>query len=164
MNFGIFNKEKNNFPKEQILDGYYPSELILVKEKGKYRFAVHYYPGVDAVKVLHNDKDYLCEDVEFADFLMTDPNNMSPLSHGDKNLPFKTHFVRDFSFCKLAEDGKSVNDFSFVLAPICDQMMSFQDEAQAQRVSPRMNLSDILCLENKINKKLDKMSNKDFEK
>ena len=48
------------FEKEELMESYFPSELILVKDKkANYKFAVNYYPGISAVKVLNGNKDYL---------------------------------------------------------------------------------------------------------
>lgn len=158
----------NTFPKEELLKEYYPSELILVKEKGKYRFAVHYYPGIPAVKILHNNKDLLNSDVEFANFVMTDPNNLCPLSHGDKTTPFKTHFVRDIAFgVPCTQPNRKTNlELSGVIASVCDEMMDHQRYANNDGTSAKMPTHLILAYEQYLNVRLKKFHQKmnNFEK
>lgn len=151
-------KEKNKFPKEDLKDSYYPHELILVKENGKYRFAVNYYAQIKAVKVLHNNKDYRADDVVYADFALTDPNNLCPLSQGDSKKPFFSHFVKDISFGKPFCKGNSeasLKNLLYVIAPICDTLMSYKreyiDAEGNKKQTKQIPLKEILRFEEKIN-------------
>lgn len=137
--------------KEKLLDAYFPSELILVKENGKYRFAVHYFPGVPAVKILHNNKDVLNENVTFASFILTDPNRNSPRS-SNRTAPFASHFVLDFAYCTPFPGFTSsldMKNFNYVIAPVCKSMMDHQK--QIEHVSSKLSVRDILAYEDKLN-------------
>lgn len=157
----MINKEKNKFPKEALMDGYFPHELILIKENGKYRFAVNYYPQIKAVKVLHNNKDYRADDVVYADFALTDPHNLCLLSHGDCKKPFFSHFVKDISFgkpfCK-GNDEDSLKNLLYVIAPICDTLMNYKreyiDADGNKKQTIKIPLKEILKFEEKINNNL----------
>lgn len=142
--------------KEKLLDAYFPSELILVKENGKYRFAVHYFPGVPAVKILHNNKDVLNDNVTFASFILTDPNRNSPRS-SNRTAPFASHFVLDFAYCTLDPNFTSkvdMKNFKHVIAPVCKDMMDHQK--QIEHVSSKISTNEILKIEKQINKSLFK--------
>lgn len=137
--------------KEKLLDAYFPSELILVKENGKYRFAVHYYPGIPAVKILHNNKDVLNENVDFANFVLTDPNRESPRS-SSRTAPFSSHFVLDFAYCLPCANltsGIDMKNFKKAISPVCKDMMDHQK--QIEHVSSKLSVREILAYENKLN-------------
>lgn len=156
-------KKENYFPKEELLDAYFASELILVKENGKYRFAVHYYPGIPAVKILHNDKDILNTDVEFANFVLTDPDRRCRLSHGNTTKPFKSYFLTDIAFGVADEEHNTRSDYKnldYVIAPICKTMIERQDALR--HTDARMSLKEILAYEKQINKAIFKT--KDVER
>lgn len=92
--------KKQKIKNEEILDNYWPFELILIKGRGgTYRFAVNHLDG-KKVKLLCCDYDFYPFEVKYADFSLTDPDNMSHLSHNDPTKPFFSHFIKDFHYCK----------------------------------------------------------------
>lgn len=126
------------FEKEELMESYFPGELILLKDKKQnYKFAVNYYPGVDAVKVLNGNKDYLANEVTYADFTLTDP---------DKNAttPFTSHFIKDFHFGKGNENRLEFR----AVKNAADKLIEHQTE------NGRMALADILAIEKSLNEKV----------
>lgn len=133
------------FEKEKLMESYFPGELILLKDKKQnYKFAVNYYPGVDAVKVLNSNKDYLASEVVYADFTLTDPDKMCALSHNDATTPFTSHFIKDFHFGKGNENRLEFR----AVKNAADKLMEYQAE------NGRMHLSDILAIEKTLNEKV----------
>ena len=133
------------FEKEELMESYFPSELILVKDKkANYKFAVNYYPGISAVKVLNGNKDYLANEVEYADFTLTDPNKMCVLSRNNPTKPFQSHFVKDFHFGKGNENRLEFR----AIKNAADKMMEYQKE------NGRMPIVDILAIEKNLNEKV----------
>ena len=60
--------------KEELLEGYWPCELILLKDKiGYYRFAINHLDG-SMVKVIGLDFDFYPDEACYADFSLTDPD------------------------------------------------------------------------------------------
>lgn len=147
----IRNLSKEVFPKEKLQEKYFPVELILIKEGDKIRFGVHYYPGVKAVKVLHDNKDYYVNDVEFAEYVFVDPTRRCRASK-DSKTPFKTHFVGDIAFGKIDEthnNPQDLKDLVHVIKPACEKLMKIQASQ-----NNHMPLKDILAFEDKINNAL----------
>lgn len=131
--------------REKLLDSYYPIELVLIKGKNQqYNFAVNYFPGVDAVKILNGDHDCFLDEVEFADFFLTDPDNMCLLSHNNTIKPFRSHFIKDFHYGKSFDNPLEFRE----IKKAADLLMNYQEE------NGKMPLKEILAVEKKLNQKI----------
>lgn len=132
------------FEKEDLLDSYFPCELILLKDNNHYKFAVNYYPGIAAVKVLNGNKDYCANEVEYADFILTDPDKMCVLSRKNPGKPFGSHFIKDFHFGKGDENNPEFR----AIKEISDKLMDYQASYG------RMIVKNIVKAENALNEKI----------